>query len=250
MPIPAAAVGQTVGTLAGIAANIFGANQERDQQKEFAQKGIQWRVADATKAGLHPLAALGANTMSYSPVQVGDMVGPLADLGQNVGRSIEATANGTERSSGQIAALQLERAGLENDLLRTQIASTNAQLRAQIGPPMPTDGNGSLVIDGQGDTRRPPLKAFGMSIHPRQNESSAQEGENEYGEAADVIAAARLMRDADPVVTEMLRGEIAKARRGEPNILFEVKRTRPKGPGQWLSRDRTGPSSRPRLYYR
>ena len=33
-------------------------------QKEFAQKGIQWKVADAKAAGIHPLAALGAQTHS------------------------------------------------------------------------------------------------------------------------------------------------------------------------------------------
>lgn len=35
-------------------------------QYDFAQKGIQWRVNDAKKAGIHPLAALGANTNSPS----------------------------------------------------------------------------------------------------------------------------------------------------------------------------------------
>ena len=42
-------------------------------QREFAQSGIQWKVADAKKAGLHPLAALGAQTASASPsYQAGD----------------------------------------------------------------------------------------------------------------------------------------------------------------------------------
>ena len=35
--------------------------------KQFAKRGIQWRVHDAKKAGLHPLAALGAQTTSFSP---------------------------------------------------------------------------------------------------------------------------------------------------------------------------------------
>lgn len=214
---------QALGSLAGIGANLFGASKERAMQKDFAQKGIQWKVADATKAGLHPLAALGANTMSYSPVQIGDMSQPLAEMGQNVDRSIAATANGTERSSAQIGALQMERAGLENDLLRSQIATTNAQLRAQVGPPMPTDGNPSLVIDGQGNTRKP-MKLFGMTIKPNPNESMAQDDTNEYGEGADIPHAARLMRDADPAVTEYLRSELKKAWAGKPNALFHFKR--------------------------
>lgn len=40
-------------------------------QKEFAQKGIQWRVADAKKAGISPLAALGAQLHSAAPTYVG-----------------------------------------------------------------------------------------------------------------------------------------------------------------------------------
>lgn len=35
-------------------------------QREFAQHGIRWRVRDARKAGLHPLAALGASGAAYS----------------------------------------------------------------------------------------------------------------------------------------------------------------------------------------
>lgn len=40
-------------------------------QKEFAQHGISWRVDDARQAGLHPLAALGAQVTSFSPSFVG-----------------------------------------------------------------------------------------------------------------------------------------------------------------------------------
>ena len=43
-----------------------------DMQKEFAQMGIQWRVADAKAAGLHPLAALGAAPAHASPMRVGN----------------------------------------------------------------------------------------------------------------------------------------------------------------------------------
>lgn len=37
-----------------------------NQSKEFAQNSIQWRVQDAIKAGVHPLYAMGAPTMSPS----------------------------------------------------------------------------------------------------------------------------------------------------------------------------------------
>lgn len=43
-------------------------NWQLQNQKEFAQNSIQWRVADARKAGLHPLAALGTIGTTYTPM--------------------------------------------------------------------------------------------------------------------------------------------------------------------------------------
>lgn len=37
-------------------------------QREFAESGIQKRIQDAKRAGIHPLFAIGANTPSVSPV--------------------------------------------------------------------------------------------------------------------------------------------------------------------------------------
>ena len=63
---------------ATIAADLYGGRQDRKAvasanlqnaqlQREFAQNQIQWRVADAKKAGLHPLFAMGASTQPASP---------------------------------------------------------------------------------------------------------------------------------------------------------------------------------------
>lgn len=127
------------------------------QQREFAQHGIRWKVADAQAAGVHPLFALGANTTSFSPISTfqpsGDAVGPLvAQAGQNLGRAIASTSTAEERQKGLMAALQLERAGLENDLLRSQIART----AGQIGPPFPTGAVGPGGVS-TGDIARGPL---------------------------------------------------------------------------------------------
>lgn len=51
--------------------NAIMAQRNIDLQRDFAKHGISWRVEDARKAGLHPLAALGAQTSSFYPVQVG-----------------------------------------------------------------------------------------------------------------------------------------------------------------------------------
>nr|DAW08218.1 MAG TPA: minor capsid protein [Microviridae sp.] len=166
-------LGAILGGIGSIASSLIGASQadqQADLQKEFAKNAIQWKVKDATKAGLHPLAALGANTMSYSPVSVG--VPDLGAMGQDVGRSIMATQNSSERAVGELGKLQLERAGLENDLLRTQIASENTRLAGQIGPPMPTDGG---------------LTMGGHHIKTDPGTSNMQQFEDRYGDASDVV---------------------------------------------------------------
>lgn len=112
------------------------ANDQADLQKKFAQKGIQWKVADAEKAGIHPLYALGANTVAYNPVSVG--VPDLGSMGQDIGQAIDRVSNPGEKAGGALGALALERAGLENDLLRAQIARArlNVAGQAAMGPLM------------------------------------------------------------------------------------------------------------------
>lgn len=48
------------------------ADKQENLQREFAQNSIQWRTADAKKAGIHPVAALGSQGISYNPSYVGD----------------------------------------------------------------------------------------------------------------------------------------------------------------------------------
>ena len=112
-------------------------------QKEFAQQGIRWKVADAQAAGLHPLAALGAQTSSFSNVVGGNYDIPKTDfggMGQDIGRAIDAGSTQAERSDrmGQAIArtaqvFSLEKMNLENEVLKNQVALT----RAQLAPPLP-----------------------------------------------------------------------------------------------------------------
>lgn len=114
------------------------AEQQYQQQKEFAQSGIQWKVQDAEKAGIHPLYALGANTISYSPQSVGSSPTDwnfLSDAGQNIGRAIDSTRSNPEKAVAQkVTQLQIEGLSLDNEFKRTQIASAQATA-AQAGNP-------------------------------------------------------------------------------------------------------------------
>lgn len=134
-------------------------------QKEFAQSGIQWRVEDAKKAGVHPLYALGAQTMSYSPTlvnpQVGDTSGiaaGFAQAGQEFGGAIQRSQDPARKIAAmQVTAqqLQLENMSLQNELLASQIAKLNAAP----SPGIPV-GDSDYLITGQGQTLTGPAGAL------------------------------------------------------------------------------------------
>lgn len=156
------------------------AEQNIQLQKDFAQQGVQWKVADAKAAGIHPLFALGANTHSFAPVSIGDSVSSsFANAGQDIGRAVNAMADGTTRVRGVAQAAQklaLEKAGLENELLRSQIRRNNS---AGTPPPFPTPGT-QWAIDGQTPTtvttipvKDKPLERTGMAGSAPWSESAA-----------------------------------------------------------------------------
>jgi len=131
-------------------------DSEYARQKEFAQMGIRWKVADAKAAGLHPLAALGAQGSSYSPTVV--MPGRPSDdgmmeMGQNLIRSKMATKTIEEK---MLENATIRNAQLRNELLEAQIAS----LRQPSGPPMP-DAVGVAPI---GAVQMEPSKAISSAV--------------------------------------------------------------------------------------
>lgn len=164
-----------IGAGASILGGLLGSNSAEQQtkemidlQREFAQSGIQWRVADAKKAGIHPLYALGANTTSFSPFSVGDggLGSSIASAGQDIGRALEgAMSKSGSAMVRKIATKQaLERGQLENDLLRSQIRKNDQPgSPPRVGNPIPRPkpGSGSdrtdlsleAAIAGQNDSK-------------------------------------------------------------------------------------------------
>lgn len=183
-------IGDIIGGIGNIIGGFLGRSSQEKMmeqqialQREFAQSGIQWRVADARAAGVHPLYALGAQTHSFSPMSIGSdpLASGIAAAGQNIGRAIDSTASqGSREKSFQAAiqALQLQRGKLENDLLKTQIASNVGRLNsAQIGPPMPSGGSAgssSYLIPGQ--TQSGLIKPKPLEVSPAPPGAPQQEG--------------------------------------------------------------------------
>lgn len=151
-------------------ANEAAALRQEALQKEFAQSGIQWKVQDAEKAGIHPLYALGANTTSYQPTNVGGGAADfsfLGDAGQNIGRAINATRSTPAQALAlQATKTQIEGLQLDNELKRTQLASALA-LANQTGP---TPGMPELLtrqgIPGQSGTIEGPSLDVSKKISP------------------------------------------------------------------------------------
>lgn len=145
--------GDLIGGYMGGQAAKSAARQNYRAQKEFAQNGIQWKVADAQKAGIHPLYALGAQTSSFSPSFVGDnsFGTGIAEAGQDLGRAIDAARSPDQKTAAvqkTIQDLSITRMGLENDLLAAQIA----KVRQAGQPPGIPSVNQSYLVDGQAPT--------------------------------------------------------------------------------------------------
>lgn len=154
------------------------AQKERGIQINAAKSGVQWRVADSLKAGIHPLFGLGASVSSPAPVVTGQMGEAVADTGQDIGRAVEAYKSGDERAiSRQVQALEMRRMGLENTLIEEQIRS---ERNRSVGspPPFPSisdrgdNPSGSVMTLPDGKT---------VTIPPA---TSANDVENELGEGA------------------------------------------------------------------
>lgn len=176
---------------------------EYERQKEFAQHGIQWKISDALNAGVHPLAALGASTTSYAAQAIGapesgHLGKALSDAGADIGRAVNATLPANARAGAATKAaeaLTLERGALENELLRTQIASQSAKLNQAGGnPAMPVDDK-KYLIPGQGPTvevtpideakkykDRPKMVIGGRRILTDPATSNVESAEDRYGD--------------------------------------------------------------------
>lgn len=156
---------------------------DREYQERFARSGVQWRAEDALKAGIHPLYALGANVPTYSgsPISVGSpslsvdtsMGSAVASMGQDISRGINATRSASARDEAftkTAQALSLQKMGLENDLLASQIK----RLQVNSNPPFPG------VASGPGGANE--LMVAGNKIKTDPSTSDMQKFSDRYGD--------------------------------------------------------------------
>lgn len=182
-------------------------------QREFAQHGIQWKVADARAAGIHPMFALGASTTSYAPQALGDIGTDMRkSMGQDIARAASAIGSTDQKETDQqkaMGALQLERAGLENELLKSQITRVRQDTVKSQPSVVPTPGGGVALLGGdvpQGAANDPIKAAPGpehVGVDPgatwlhNPNFSDAQKTEDRYGDIGEEVKGAFINFPAD-----------------------------------------------------
>lgn len=174
--------------------------QQAALQREFAQSGITWRVADARRAGIHPLAALGSGVTSFSPIQVGGdpLASAIGSMGQGIGRAIDAASTRGERIESAAGGLQLENMKLQNDLLATNIAAAKMRLASQVGPPMP--GPLPNLLPGQGDS--------GVKVKASETESVAPGHPSQAAAVLPDLAWSETMTGLAPVPSKAVKEQI------------------------------------------
>ncbi len=159
--MPWSAIANLLGAHVSSKAEKKMAAKERDLQREFAQHGLSWKVADAEAAGVHPLYALGAATQGYKPLSVGTagtMGRGIQQAGQSFQRGVDKMM---QRRLSDQQELQLEGQRLDNDykLLRNIAANKdlNQTTRAlsEVDARWNQPGQAQGVTDGSGVIVKP-----------------------------------------------------------------------------------------------
>lgn len=266
----AAGVGAAVGGIAGLIgsgqsqANAAKLNQlNYEHQKEFAQNGIRWRVADAKAAGLHPLAALGAQGASYTPSAViGDSpdYSFLKDMGQGIGRAMDAKTTAAERADREqkenaLFNEELKGKQLQNEETETRIqqmkwdmaldAARNAERSVrtqQQVPPMPSLAPDGSLMPGQSNATSPGgIESKPAEIVVNEPGRPAQERgsitELGFLRTSDGGYQPVMSNDAKNRLEEDIAGTFAWNRRNRLSAWFDLDRAKP--PKAWLPPGKT-----------
>lgn len=124
--------GSIVAGIGSIFGGLLGskdAEKDRQLQLDMAKNRISWTAADARKAGIHPLAALGASYPGYTPVG--------SPLGQGVARGAEhlgRAADQATKKSDPVAASAIRVNDAQARLLEAQAQTLTLETKlAAIG---------------------------------------------------------------------------------------------------------------------
>lgn len=140
------------------------AERQENLQREFAQNSIQWRVNDAKKAGIHPVAALGSQGISYNPSYVG---------GDNFGGSQASVSVST---GGDKEIDELNKRLLTAQVRHAEAEATSAEM-ANLPKPQNTGG----VLFGASQTKGALTNQTGVGHSASPTAMPGQASVNPYG---------------------------------------------------------------------
>lgn len=165
---PLAALVQAGGSI------ISGLMQKKPKTYTPAQQ-IESTVQGARKAGIHPLAALGASP-GYTTVSGGATAGSAIGAGmESLGRSM----------ASQLPKAQLDQIAASTDAQRAQAELFRAQSRTLLSKTANAAVGGPRV---DGDKLPPTLKVFGHDVKRKHKLfSSAQDVSDEYGDLIEAL---------------------------------------------------------------
>lgn len=171
--------GSLIGAGSSLLGGALGASSSRnlndrqiDLQKEFARKGVRWRVADAKAAGIHPLAALGLTGSSYSPsFSTNPMGAALAEAGQTVGSGVR------QNRISPVEKSIINKNNAEADFAR---ASAAASLQARSNQSQNSPVSSVSVAEPQNNA----IRLNQHSVLPLSNIADAEAAERRWGDIA------------------------------------------------------------------
>lgn len=249
-----------LGPLIGAGASLLGGSLNRDSaektaaqnianQRDFAQHGISWKVADARSAGINPLAALGASTNTFSNVVGSDAMGEgVAQAGQDVGKAFRAAGDHESRQLSLAGAkLDIEGKQLDNDIKRAELASKVSREATQ-APAVPTATEFSpwAPIPGQNTVKpgfndvwgqkQTPLDLGGNLIWPHKRWSDSNTVQNALGDTLQDVVAPFALDDmmASSMGVRLPRFMYDWANRGSSEMTDFMRRWGPMDIYRWL----------------
>lgn len=157
-------------------------DKNTELQREFAQNGIRWKVADAQAAGLSPLFAVAGSGALYSPNPI--TIGGGSDdqfgtrMGQSITRAIQGQSTAAEKALHVAQLRVLESQADKNQaeaFYYASSASRSVQTSGQSGSFPPVVGPGSGIA-GLVTPKAPD------AIAPRVNDQSLSATQNPFWE--------------------------------------------------------------------
>lgn len=199
------------------AASLANASEDRRLQREFAKHGLSWRVADARAAGLHPLAALGAQLSPFTPVGSGGQTYSGSTKGDAIRAAGAAIAESIARSGKEKAETRLLNA--QADLVTQQATdSQNARIaQAQVNDVVHPEFH--KVVDPQFTHR---TKIAGFNIQSSPWGSDAQTMEDRYGElAGSVLGASNVLLDVPYSMGKYIHSKVKGMKFNAPYVDYD-----------------------------